>query len=48
MENVLKVMKKVARTDADVLVIGENGTGKELIVKVHNNSGGWRLLSVSI
>jgi DNA-binding NtrC family response regulator len=39
MENVLQVMKKVARTDADVLVIGENGTGKELIVKdIHNNS----------
>jgi DNA-binding NtrC family response regulator len=39
MEQVLKVMKKVARTDADVLVIGENGTGKELIVKdIHNNS----------
>jgi DNA-binding NtrC family response regulator len=39
MENVMQVMKKVARTDADVLVIGENGTGKELIVKdIHNNS----------
>ena len=39
MENVLQVMKKVARTDANVLVIGENGTGKELIVKeIHNNS----------
>lgn len=39
MENVLQVMKKVARTDADVLVIGENGTGKELIVKgIHTNS----------
>jgi DNA-binding NtrC family response regulator len=39
MENVLKVLNKVARTDADVLVIGENGTGKELIVKeIHNNS----------
>jgi len=39
MENILQVMKKVARTDADVLVIGENGTGKELIVKdIHNNS----------
>lgn len=38
-ENVLQVMKKVARTDADVLVTGENGTGKELIVKeIHNNS----------
>jgi DNA-binding NtrC family response regulator len=39
MEDVLQVMKKVARTDADVLVIGENGTGKELIVKeIHKNS----------
>ena len=39
MESVLHVMKKVARTDANVLVIGENGTGKELIVKeIHNNS----------
>ena len=39
MENVLKVIKKVARTDANILVIGENGTGKELIVKeIHNLS----------
>jgi DNA-binding NtrC family response regulator len=39
MENVLKVMNKIARTDANVLVVGENGTGKELIVKeIHNNS----------
>lgn len=39
MENIMQVMKKVARTEADVLVIGENGTGKELIVKdIHNNS----------
>jgi DNA-binding NtrC family response regulator len=38
-ENVLQIIKKVARTDANVLVIGENGTGKELIVKeIHNNS----------
>jgi DNA-binding NtrC family response regulator len=39
MVSVLKVMNKVARTDANVLVIGENGTGKELLVKeIHNNS----------
>jgi DNA-binding NtrC family response regulator len=39
MEDVLKVLTKVARTDANVLVLGENGTGKELIVKeIHNNS----------
>ena len=39
MQTVLQVMKKVARTDANILVIGENGTGKELIVKeIHNAS----------
>jgi DNA-binding NtrC family response regulator len=39
MENVLQVINKVARTDANILVIGENGTGKELIVKeIHNIS----------
>jgi DNA-binding NtrC family response regulator len=38
-EKVVKMINKVARTDANVLVIGENGTGKELIVKeIHNNS----------
>lgn len=38
-ENVLQVIKKVARTDANILVIGENGTGKELIVReIHNSS----------
>jgi DNA-binding NtrC family response regulator len=39
MEEVLQVIKKIAKTDANVLVIGENGTGKELIVKeIHNIS----------
>jgi len=39
LEKVLQVMKKVARTDVNVLVIGENGTGKELMVKeIHNIS----------
>jgi DNA-binding NtrC family response regulator len=39
MERVLQVMRKVARTEADVLVMGENGTGKELLVReIHNNS----------
>ena len=32
-------LKNNPRTDANVLVIGENGTGKQLIVKeIHNNS----------
>jgi DNA-binding NtrC family response regulator len=39
MESVLRMMKKVAKTDANVLVLGENGTGKELVVKeIHNLS----------
>jgi DNA-binding NtrC family response regulator len=39
LENVLKVINKIARTEANVLVVGENGTGKELIVReIHNNS----------
>jgi DNA-binding NtrC family response regulator len=38
-ENVFQMMKKVSRTDANILVVGENGTGKELIVKeIHNIS----------
>jgi DNA-binding NtrC family response regulator len=39
MTNLLQVLKKVAATDANVLVTGENGTGKELIAKkIHNLS----------
>ena len=39
MENVFQVMNKVAKTEANILVTGENGTGKELIVKeIHNLS----------
>jgi DNA-binding NtrC family response regulator len=33
MKSVFQVVNKVAGTDANVLVAGENGTGKELIVK---------------
>jgi len=37
--HVLKVTRKVAKTKANILITGENGTGKELIAKaIHNNS----------
>jgi DNA-binding NtrC family response regulator len=39
MGKVVQTLNKVAKTDANVLVVGENGTGKELIVKeIHNIS----------
>jgi DNA-binding NtrC family response regulator len=37
--DVLKVTRKVAKTEANILVTGENGTGKELIAReIHNAS----------
>ena len=39
MKQVYRTIEKVARTDANVLVLGENGTGKELIAEaVHRRS----------
>jgi DNA-binding NtrC family response regulator len=39
MLEILNIIKKVATTDANVLITGENGTGKELIAKeIHNLS----------
>lgn len=39
MEDVFVKIKKVAPTDANVLILGENGTGKDLIARaLHDNS----------
>lgn len=39
MKKVLETIEKVAKTDANVIILGENGTGKELIArKVHQLS----------
>lgn len=39
LKNVFAKLKKIGPTDANVLLLGENGTGKDLIAKaIHNNS----------
>ena len=39
MQEVFKTVNKVAKTDANVLILGENGTGKELIAReIHRKS----------
>lgn len=39
MQKVFTTIKKVAKTDANVLIIGENGTGKELVAReLHRQS----------
>ncbi|MEM9981828.1 MAG: sigma-54 dependent transcriptional regulator, partial [Bacteroidota bacterium] len=39
MEQVFNTIRKVAQTDANVLILGENGTGKELIARaIHRQS----------
>jgi DNA-binding NtrC family response regulator len=39
MEEVFTTIRKVAKTDANVLILGENGTGKELVARaIYRNS----------
>jgi two-component system, NtrC family, response regulator HydG len=49
MRQVLSDIGKVARTDANVLITGENGTGKELVARaIHHNSLRHELPFVSV
>ncbi len=39
MQQVFRLIEKVAKTDANVLILGENGTGKELVARaIHQRS----------
>ncbi len=39
MQEVFSIIEKVAKTDANILILGENGTGKELVARaIHSSS----------
>lgn len=51
MQKVFKTIKKVAATDANVLILGENGTGKELVARAlhkHSRRAGEIFVNVDI
>ena len=49
MINVMNIVRKVAGTDANILITGENGTGKELVAReIHNQSKRSGELMVSV
>lgn len=48
-KEVLKVIEKVSGTDADVLILGENGTGKEVAARaIHRNSNRSKEVFISV
>ena len=49
MESVFATIRKVAATDANVLILGENGTGKELVAReLHRQSARNREVFISV
>jgi len=49
MQKIFDLVKKVARTDANIMITGENGTGKELIAKeIHRLSERYNELLVTV
>ncbi len=49
MEKVMQLVRKVAATDANVLITGENGTGKELVAReIHRRSERTNELMVTV
>ncbi len=49
MQRIFQTIDRVAKTDANVLILGENGTGKELIARaMHRNSSRHRENFVSV
>lgn len=49
MINVMNIVRKVSGTDANVLITGENGTGKELVAReIHNQSKRCNEMMVSV
>lgn len=49
MENVFAAIAKVAKTDANILILGENGTGKELVAReLHRQSPRYEEVFISV
>ncbi|MGH7492787.1 MAG: sigma-54-dependent transcriptional regulator [bacterium] len=49
MQNIFATIKKVAQTDANVLILGENGTGKELVAReLHRQSQRGKEVFISV
>lgn len=49
MQQVFSTVLKVSKTDANVLILGENGTGKELVARsLHRNSGRTNEVFISV